>query len=420
MRDFTDSIKFLVVRENLEKNNGRICCEVCGKNLRSINEGHFDHIESFAKGGKSTKSNCQILCSDCNLKKNDKELADFILDEKARKFMEGIDINQDTLINQKEITNFKNKNTNLEEMTKDKFDALVSDFIDKKGNINKVDFNRIYNNLPPFKYVYKYYGNFSSLKQSFNLKEQVIWDRETIKAALENYIKINGDIFEKDLKSHNGLPSYPCIIKHYPEYKGLNELKKDMFNLKIRTNWTKEKVLEAGKKFAQKNGKITQKDLVLKNNLPTSKVIYKYFDTMENFQKLVGANISKKPKLITIEDFDRVVENIFKSRNRNFNTRREFLEFFPISESVIYRNFDSFDLFCEKYKIIIKKRKKASFTKQEIDTIILNYIKEGNTIPKAAKDLAKSGLPSRDVILRYYRDWHEPFILYSKLYEKIN
>ena len=193
-----------------------------------------------------------------------------------------------------------------------------------------------------------------------------------------------------------------------------------MFNLEIRTNWTKEKVLEAGKKFAQKNGKITQKDLVLKNNLPTSKVIYKYFDTMENFQKLVGANISKKPKLITIEDFDRVVESIFKSRNRNFNTRREFLEFFPISESVIYRNFDSFDLFCEKYKIIIKKRKKANFTKQEIDTIILNYIKEGNTIPKAAKDLAKSGLPSRDVILRYYRDWHEPFILYSKLYEKIN
>lgn len=44
MRDFTDSIKFSVVRDNLEKNNGRICCEICGKELKSINECHFDHI----------------------------------------------------------------------------------------------------------------------------------------------------------------------------------------------------------------------------------------------------------------------------------------------------------------------------------------------------------------------------------------
>ena len=41
MRDFTDSIKFSVVRDNLEKNNGRICCEICGKELKSINECHF-------------------------------------------------------------------------------------------------------------------------------------------------------------------------------------------------------------------------------------------------------------------------------------------------------------------------------------------------------------------------------------------
>ena len=92
MRDFSDSIKYSVVRENLEKNNGRICCEICGKELKSINEGHFDHIEAYAKGGKSTKDNCQILCSNCNLKKNDKELNDFLLDEKARKFLEGISI----------------------------------------------------------------------------------------------------------------------------------------------------------------------------------------------------------------------------------------------------------------------------------------------------------------------------------------
>ena len=71
MREFTDSTKFSVVRENLAKNNGRICCEVCRKELKTISEGHFDHIVAYARGGKTTESNCQILCSDCNLKKND-------------------------------------------------------------------------------------------------------------------------------------------------------------------------------------------------------------------------------------------------------------------------------------------------------------------------------------------------------------
>ncbi len=420
MRDFTDSIKFSVVRENLEKNNGRICCEVCGKELKSINEGHFDHIEAYARGGKSIKSNCQILCSECNLKKNDKELADFILDEKARKFLEGSNIDEYNSNKNNEINCSKNIKIESEEMTKDRFDLIISTFIDKKGTINKVDFNRVYNNLPSVKYVYKYYGDFSNLKQSFNLKEPVVWNRETIKEVLENYIEINGDVFEKDLKSCNGLPSYPCILKHYSEYTGLNEMKKDMFNLKIRNNWTKDKVLEAGKKFVKKHGKITQKDLVLENDLPTSRVIYKYFNSMEEFQKLIGSNVSKKPKLITIEDIDKTIEKVFESRNRSFENRKEFLEIFPISISVIYKNFESFDLFCEKYNIVINKRKKAKYTKQEIDNIVLNYIKEGNSIPKSAKELVRLGLPSRDTIVRYYEDWHEPFVLYSKLYEKIN
>ena len=418
MRDFTDSVKFSVVKENLEKNHGRICCEICGKELKSINQGHFDHIKSFARGGKSIKSNCQILCSECNLKKNDKELEDFILDEKARNFLKGYPIN-DEANNTKKLTNLEKSDSDLEEMTKEKFDSLISSFISEKGNINKVDFNRVYNNLPPIKYVYKYYSDFSSMKKQFNLTE-IIWNRKTIKEALENYIKIHGDILEKNLKSSNNLPSYPCIIRHYSEYSGLNELKADMFNLPIRNNWTKEKVIEAGKEFVKKNGKITERDLISKNNMPNSRVIYKYFGTMEEFQKVTGSKISKKNELITLLDIDRAVENTFKSKSRKFNTRKDFFKAFPISESVIYRNFETFDLFCKKYNITIEKRKKAKFSKQEIDDIVLNYIKQGNPIPTISKNLAKLGLPSRDAIMRYYKDWHEPFIFYSKLYEKIN
>ena len=254
MRDFSDSIKYSVVRENLEKNNGRICCEICGKELKSINEGHFDHIEAYAKGGKSTKDNCQILCSNCNLKKNDKELNEFLLDEKARKFLEGISIDDS---NNKEIAK-KDIQSILpisEEMTKESFDMIISKFISIKGNITKTDFTREYNNLPSYHYVTKYYGDLNTLKQAFNIKEKIIWNRETIKEALEKYINEYGDVYEKDLKSKNNLPSYPCIIKYYPEYSGLNELKSKMFNLKVRNQWTYEDTIESGKKFVQKKWK---------------------------------------------------------------------------------------------------------------------------------------------------------------------
>ena len=62
--------------------------------------------------------------------------------------------------------------------------------------------------------------------------------------------------------------------------------------------------------------------------------------------------------------------------------------------------------------------KKAKYSKREVDDMISKWIKDGNDIPKR-HDLAKLGLPSGDVILRYYEDWKEPFYIYKKLYEEL-
>ena len=418
MRDFSDAIKYSVVRDNLEKNNGRICCEVCGRKLKSINEGHFDHIEAYAKGGKSTKDNCQILCSNCNLKKNDKELNDFLLDEKARKFLDGINIDDQNNIEDTNII-IQNKPLIKDDITKESFDLLISNFIKIKGNITKTDFTREYNNLPSFCYVTKYYGDFKTLKKAFNIKEKIIWNRDTIKDALEKYINENGDIFEKDLKAKNDLPSYPCLIKYYPEFSGLNELKSSMFNLKVRKQWSREDAIQAGKNYVNKNGKVGLKDLISSNNMPDAKVIYRYFGSLEEYQKIIGSEVSHRNELITINDIDKAVNKVLCSR-KEFESTKDLFDVFPISQSVIYRNFGSIESFCKKYDIIILKKKKAKYSKQEIDDIILKYIKDGKKIPTAAKELVSLNLPSRDTIMRYYRDWHEPFVIYSKLYEKIN
>ena len=60
------------------------------------------------------------------LKKNDKELADFLLDEKAKKFLEGNIIDEDGLNIKKENDSLNNINIELEEMTTEKYDIMVS------------------------------------------------------------------------------------------------------------------------------------------------------------------------------------------------------------------------------------------------------------------------------------------------------
>ena len=164
---------------------------------------------------------------------------------------------------------------------------------------------------------------------------------------------------------------------------------------------------------------VTMSDIVAETGLSQGGV-YKYFGNMENYQKEIGSKITRRNELITKEEIDRISKEFISKNGKVFETRNDFLEAFPLSESVVYRNFGNIDNFCEKYDVIIKKRKKNKFSKQEIDDAILKYIKDGNEIPSTSKSLVPLGLPSREAILRYYRDWHEPFVLYSKLYEKIN
>ena len=200
-RDFSDSIKLEVIKANLEKYDGKICCEICGMQLSSIKDCHFDHIHPFAKGGKSTLDNCQLLCADCNLKKNDKELKDFILEEKAKQFLQG-----DALTAPEPAPIYNPQNNKDDEMTKELFDQIVADFIKKKGNISKIDFSREYNNLPSFRYVVLYYGGLIDLKKAFDIEDlSYSWNRETIKEALLSFVAQRGDIIQEDLAKANKL-----------------------------------------------------------------------------------------------------------------------------------------------------------------------------------------------------------------------
>ena len=270
-RLFSDSVQYQAVLSNLEKNNGQIKCAICGKVLVSKSECHFDHILAYAKGGKSTLDNCQILCVNCNLSKSDKEMHDFMLEEKAKQFMSGETLNPDFGSSSQQVSIDDSK------ITKEKFDEIVGDFIQKHKNIKKVDFSRDKNGLPPVTYVAKYYGSMNKLKLAFGLKIDIIWNRENIWQRLLEYSKTNPKFKQTDLVKENELPSLPCILSYYPEYKNFSDIK---IALGLGLNyelWSKEKVIAACHKYLKTHNKITLKDLRKENGLPTAKVIYNYY-----------------------------------------------------------------------------------------------------------------------------------------------
>jgi len=422
-RFFSDSTKLEVIKNNLKKNNGLICCEICGMKMNSIEDCHFDHIYPYSKGGKSTFDNCQILCSTCNLRKNDKELQDFVLDEKAKQFMSGKMI--------EEVASDDNQNSNHDDaeqvvtkstkMSKEEFDLIIARFIDKKGDIHKVDFTRSYNNLPSYKYVQVFYGDLKSLKKSFGIEDRTLnWNRETIKKALLEYVTIHGDVSEKDLKKKNGLPSYPCILKYYSDYSSFSLFKQKELGIeKVYKLWTRQEIIDAGKAFVEVNFKLTEKDLKSKNGLPTSKVIYNHFGTINDYQRAIGAPITESNDLITKDQIEAAVDEYFDGKDRVVESRKEFFKTFPYKISTIYKRYGSIEEFCSATGIKIQTTKKASYTKKEIDDAVHNWIFSGKEMPKA-KDLTANGLPSMASIMKYYEHWKEPFVIYKKIYDEAN
>jgi len=416
-RDFSDSIKLGVIKRNLEKNDGNILCEICGKKIIAIAECHFDHIFPYSKGGKSTEDNCQILCVECNLKKNDKYLQDFILEEKARKFLSGEKVDDELVLAETDIC--IEKKPESRGITKEVFDQLIKDFLDKNGDIHKVDFGREYNNLPSIHYVKVYYGDLNSMKKAFGIIDlSMNWDRDTIKASLLNYVSVNGSLKQEDMKKSNGLPSVPCVLTHFPECKNFTDIKRIICGIEVQEQWDRENTIAAGKRFLKNNGRITQKSLISENGMPSLKVVERIFGSLAEYQAVLGTDVSRRNEFISKDEIRKIIDDYFEGRDRVIESQKAFFAIFSFSHSTIYKRYGTFENLCKEEKIELLNYKKAKYTKREVDDAISNWIKNGNPIPKH-NELAKVGLPSSAVILRFYKDWREPFILYQKLHDEM-
>ncbi len=413
-RAFSDSVQYAVVKANLEKNSGTIRCEMCGKQLHSISDCHFDHIIPYAKGGKSVRDNCQILCVNCNLSKSDKQLKEFALEEKAKAFLRGESIDET-----KSVPVVKQLAYSSERMTKERFDSEIRRFINENGDIHQIDFSREKNHLPGISYMVKYYGNLNNMKTAFGIADiSSNWNRATIKDALSGFVGKNGKITQKDIRKENGLPSINCILNYYPEYKDFTDIKRHLCGLDVHERWTRESVIEAGKRFASEHdGKLTQNDCKAENGLPATSIIYKFFGDLVNFQRLIGAKISKNV-YVSEEQIEKAIKEYFGDKERVVESRAIFLESFPYGADAIRARYGSFDTFLDRFCITVTKTKKYKYTKQEVDDAVQAHVKSGKPMP-GAHDLSKCGLPSANVIMRYYDHWQEPFEMYYAIYRKV-
>lgn len=415
-RLFPESIQHKAFVLNLDKNGGQIKCENCKRNIVSRADWHFDHIIPYSKGGKSILSNCQILCTRCNLEKSSKEERDFVLESKARRLLS----EDSTFGNGSKIEKQQSAKSNGK-LSKEEVEIILRNFVAKNGAIRKIDFSRERNGLPSFSLVVQYWGSIKQMQKELGFSVGVPeWNRESIKLTVEKYIETKGNIVQSDFKSKNGLPSIPGILAKYPELHNFTEIK-EFFGLKrTRQNWDYESVVQAGKTFISRtNGKLTQKDLRSKNSLPDMKVIQRLFGSLQKYQKVIGASETQRNELISVEEIEKAISEYFGNKERMVYNRKEFFRNFGYSQSTIIKRFETVDNFFEKYGITESNPKKFRYTQSEIDKIVLEFIKAGHKIPKTAKELTKAGLPSSLAIMRYYDSWREPFIYFQKLYEKV-
>lgn len=421
-RDFSDSIKLEVIKANLEKNDGCIRCETCKRIMKSISECHFDHIFPYSKGGKSTADNCQILCANCNLSKNSKLLETFVLEEKAMAFLKGQDIttNSDISCREEDIVIPNRADNKVEKMTKKRFDLIVGEFIKQKGDIRQIDFAREYNHLPSLHYVRDYYGTLSNLKKCFGIEDPSLnWNRDNIKSSLEKWVANHGDVIQKDLKKENGLPSQDCILRYYPEYNGLTDVKKHLLNLNVKNQWDKDSILKAGKEYIKNHDSITQKDFKAENGLPTYGIMKQYFGDINSYQEAIGAPLSKRNDFVSKEEISKEVQLFFEGKERIIYNQQEFSKIFKYNADLIRKRYGTFENFCKEENIIVSNPKKGKYSKRDVDDAISNWIKAGKPVPRA-HDLSKQGLPSASSIMKFYEDWREPFEIYKKLHEEMS
>ena len=94
-------------------------------------------------------------------------------------------------------------------------------------------------------------------------------------------------------------------------------------------NWDIESVIQAGKNYVKQHGKITENCMRSENNLPNMNIIYNYFGSLSEYQKVVGSVVSNKNEFISEKEIKNAVDEYFGEKERKVESMKVFLSSFP-------------------------------------------------------------------------------------------
>ena len=61
-----NQLRYLIIKDNADKNNGVCKCELCGRTIDDGISFHVDHIVPIVGNGKTVTQNLRVLCNECN------------------------------------------------------------------------------------------------------------------------------------------------------------------------------------------------------------------------------------------------------------------------------------------------------------------------------------------------------------------
>jgi hypothetical protein len=294
--------------------------------------------------------------------------------------------------------------------------------VSEHGGIRKADLNRKSNQLPSISYVRNRWGGIIPMKEALGIQSGLQkWNRKRVEDTLKQWIEEGGDLLQSDLLQKNRLPSLPCILRYFPELKSFNEIKEHFGLQRTHEEWTKDKAINAGKKFISNHGPhLRQYHLNKTNGLPTARTIDRLFGSLRNYQETIGSSIHDRNKKKTVDDVKAAIDELFGHKERVVRNKTDFYKRFRISDAAISRLFGSTDRLFSEHSIKELEPKRASFSKDEIDQEIMEFVKKkGERIPKP-RELKKYGLPSKDTIEKYYQSYRQPFIYFYRMISKSN
>ena len=285
----------------------------------------------------------------------------------------------------------------------------VKKFLEREKTLPKQsDYRERKNDLPTIWEVRKYFGSIGKLNEECTGKKMLVarkMTKEELILSIQEFYRINDRLPGiKEFSLKNNMPTYRMIKKYY---KGITELKNAAgFEIAKREKYDKKKIMKKFKEFVGKTGrKPSKEEYMSKYNLPDMGTIVKHYGSMESFYKayeVAGGLKFEEIKRNKIKE--EIVEKVkkFMKREGRFPSPPDYYVKNSIPNRSVVRKY--FKSVDDLY-VACTGEKKVRFSKMTKEDLILSvqeFYRINGRLPMKKEFILKNNLPSPNMVKKHY------------------